>query len=81
MEQGSGGSKAPWREPDESLSTAECESPAESCESPISMYHLQQSQQRQDVPSALEPAVIREDRVRMDRLGTKGETEFKGLAM
>ena len=76
VEQGSSGQKAPWREPDESSSSAE------SCESSISMYHLQQhQQQRQAVPSALEPAVVRKERVRMDRLGTEGEMEFKGLVM
>ena len=74
VEQGSGLTrKAPWREPDESES---CESGGSS----LSMYHLQRQQQQQQqqegpmVRSALEPVVVRPD-----RLGT--EEESKGFAM
>ena len=71
VEQGSGlTQKAPWREPDESAS---CESGGSS----VSMYHLQRQQQQQQGPvvrSALEPVVVR-----MDRLGM--EKESKGFAM
>ena len=70
VEQGSGLTrKTPWREPDESAS---CDSGG----STVSMYNLQKRQQQQGmvVQSALEPAVVRND-----RLGT-GE-DSKGFAM